>query len=101
MVKKMLNIAGIDYEIKMIDGEYCDDNMGKAKFAEAKIFINKSMPLQVQENVLLHEILHICYRNGYLNKNDEEERIVEVLTNFLYPVLQEKPFNLLNAMKED
>lgn len=97
MVKKMLNIAGVLYEIKMVDGDYCGGNMGKSNFAEAKIFINKDMPLQVQENVLLHEILHICYRNGYLCKEDGEERVVEVLTNFLYPVLQEHPFDLLSV----
>lgn len=49
MVKKMLNIAGVLYEIKMVDGDYCGGNMGKSNFAEAKIFINKDMPLQVQE----------------------------------------------------
>ncbi len=97
MATKMLNIAGVLYEVKMVDGDYCGGNMGKSNFAEAKIFINKDMPLQVQENVLLHEILHICYRNGYLCKEDGEERVVEVLTNFLYPVLQEHPFDLLSA----
>ena len=55
----------------------------------SKIFINKALPQDVQENVLLHEIMHICYRNGYLSKDDDEERIVEVLTNLLYPVLKE------------
>ena len=73
----------------LVDGDYCGQNMGKSDFAQAKIFINKNLPKDVQENVLLHEIMHICYRNGYLCKEDEEERVVEVLTNLLYPVIKE------------
>ena len=57
---------------------------------------SKNMPRQVQENVLLHEIMHICYRNGYLSKDDDEERVVEVLTNILYPVIMSNPFKVLN-----
>lgn len=40
--------------------------------------------------------MHICYRNGYLSKDDGEERVVEVLTNILYPVLMSNPFKVLN-----
>lgn len=89
MVREAINICGIEYEIKRVDGDYCGENMGKSDFANAKIFINKDLPQDVQENVLLHEIMHICYRNGYLSKDDEEERVVEVLTNLLYPVIKE------------
>lgn len=89
MVRDAINICGIEYEIKRVDGDYCGENMGKSDFANAKIFINKDLPQDVQENVLLHEIMHICYRNGYLSKDDDEERVVEVLTNLLYPVLKE------------
>ena len=81
MTKTAINICGILYEIKYVEGDYCGANMGKSDFANAKIFINKDLPLDVQENVLLHEIMHICYRNGYLCKEDDEERVVEVLTN--------------------
>lgn len=63
--------------------------MGKSDFAQSKIYINRDLPEDVMENVLLHEIMHICYRNGYLCKEDDEERVVEVLTNLLYPVLKE------------
>lgn len=89
MTKTAINICGILYEIKYVDGDYCGANMGKSDFANAKIFINKDLPQDVQENVLLHEIMHICYRNGYLSKDDDEERVVEVLTNLLYPVIKE------------
>lgn len=88
-IKDKVSICGINYEIKLVDGDYCGSNMGKSDFANAKIFINKDLPKDVQENVLLHEIMHICYRNGYLCKEDNEERVVEVLTNLLYPVLKE------------
>ena len=88
-IKDKVSICGINYEIKLVDGDYCGANMGKSDFANAKIFINKDLPKDVQENVLLHEIMHICYRNGCLYKEDDEERIVEVLTNILYPVLKE------------
>lgn len=102
MADRFLNIAGVSYIIKFVDGDYCGANMGKTDFAQAKIFINKDLPYQVQENVLLHEIMHICYRNGYLSKEDDEERIVEVLTNLLYPVLQEQPFDFIKRkMKDD
>lgn len=88
-IRGKINICGIRWCIDFVDGDYCENNMGKTNFAQSKIFINKDLPKDVQENVLLHEIMHICYRNGYLCKEDDEERIVEVLTNLLYPVLKE------------
>jgi Zn-dependent peptidase ImmA (M78 family) len=88
MINK-LTILGIEYSIDLVRGDYCRDNMGLTDFANAKIFINESLPVDVQENVLLHELLHVCYRNGYLSKDDDEERVVEVLTNILYPILKE------------
>lgn len=87
--KDSVNICGIKYDIELVDGGYCGQNMGKSDFAKAKIYINRDLPEDVIENVLLHEIMHICYRNGYLCKEDDEERVVEVLTNLLYPVLKE------------
>lgn len=87
--KSKVNICGIKYDIEQVDGGYCGKNMGKSDFAQAKIYINKDLPEDVKGNVLLHEIIHLCYRNGYLCKSDDEERIVEVLTNILYPVLKE------------
>lgn len=87
--KDKINICGIKYDIQLVDGGYCGQNMGKSDFAQSKIYINRDLPEDVMENVLLHEIMHICYRNGYLCKEDDEERVVEVLTNLLYPVLKE------------
>ena len=87
--KDEINICGIKYNIELVDGGYCGQNMGKSDFAQAKIYINRDLPEDVMENVLLHEIMHICYRNGYLCKEDDEERVVEVLTNLLFPVLRE------------
>lgn len=89
MIKDGINICGIKYDIELVDGGYCGQNMGKYDFAQAKIYINRDLPEDVMGNVLLHEIMHICYRNGYLCKEDDEERVVEVLTNLLYPVLKE------------
>lgn len=96
MSKPTVEICGVPYDIEFVNDQYCGENMGKSDFINAKIFIRKNMPRQVQENVLLHEIMHICYRNGYLSKNDDEERIVEVLTNILYPVLTTNPFQVLD-----
>lgn len=95
MSKAVIIICGIPYEIKLVDGDYCEQNMGKSDYKNAQIFINKDMPFIVQCNTLLHEIMHMCYRNGYLQKEDEEERIIEVLTNILLPVLQQSPFEIL------
>ena len=96
MSKPTVEICGVSYEVEFVNDQYCGQNMGKSDFLNAKIFIRKNMPRQVQENVLLHEIMHICYRNGYLSKDDGEERVVEVLTNILYPVLATNPFKVLN-----
>ena len=96
MPKPCIEICGVSYLVEFVDDQYCGQNMGKSDFLNAKIFIRKNMPRQVQENVLLHEIMHICYRNGYLSKDDDEERVVEVLTNILYPVLMSNPFKVLN-----
>ena len=96
MSKPSIEVCGVPYDVEFVDDHYCGENMGRSDFFNAKIFIRKNMPRQVQENVLLHEIMHICYRNGYLSKGDEEERIVEVLTNILYSVLTTNPFQVLD-----
>lgn len=96
MSKPIIKICGVPYSVEFVDDQYCGQNMGKSDIVNAKIFIRKNMPRPVQENVLLHEIMHICYRNGYLCKDDDEERVIEVLTNILYPVLITSPFEVLN-----
>lgn len=97
MTENVIEICGVPYSVEFVDDKYCGSNMGMTDFANAKIFLRKNMPKQVQENTLLHEIMHICYRNGYLSQNDGEERVVEVLTNLLYPVILSNPFNRLEG----
>lgn len=41
MVKKMLNIAGVLYEIKMVDGDYCGGNMGNQILPKLKFLLTK------------------------------------------------------------
>lgn len=95
MTNNLIDICGISYSVEFVDDKYCGQNMGKSDIINAKIYLRKNMPKQVQENVLLHEIMHICYRNGFLSQNDDEERIVEVLTNILYPVVISNPFKVI------
>ena len=76
------NICGLDYEIVHRDRNSRDDmNMGKCDAKELKIYIDREIPEQQKQAVLVHEWIHAVYdANGI----DHSEVQTSVLATELY-----------------
>lgn len=85
----MIKIAGIDYEVIEFDSDIDRNLMGKEQYDKAKIFISKDLPEAKKQETLLHEIMHICYANCYLQAGDDEERVISALSTALYQVISD------------
>lgn len=73
------------------DAEKGSDYWGKTDYSNATITIDNEVQQSKMEEVLLHEILHVCFDHSGLNvKYDrgEEENIVNALSNQLYMILK-------------
>lgn len=71
------------------------DNYGKAEMESLEIFIREDIPQSLKEETLLHEIMHQIRQLNNLDVKDEEEeeRIVQIMSHGLYQVLTDN--NLL------
>lgn len=75
-----IKIGGIDYEVLLVPLKSEElnygDVIGSIIHSECKIWINKEMPLQKQQETLLHEIIHaIDVFIGDSNHEDFEENV--------------------------
>src|SRR3990167_5111278 len=93
-IPKKLKIAGFNYKITH-NKQVADHSSTFASTINAQQEINVGLgfPIQKQEQTFLHEILHavwFCYglkEAGF--KNEQEEHIVDALSNGLYQVLKD------------
>ena len=76
MIPTKVNICGIPYEIVLCGDEFAasETNLGQIVFADAKIRINKNAAEAVQEQTLVHEIVHGMLTNlGYAEDSGDEQ----------------------------
>ena len=93
-IPKKLKIAGFTYKITH-NKQIADHSSTFASTinAQQEINVGQGFPVQKQEQTFLHEILHavwFCYglkEAGF--KNEQEEHIVDALSNGLYQVLKD------------
>lgn len=69
-----INILGIDYKISLVDvvdkTQLC---FGQIDYFACEIRIDKNLPVAMQRQTLLHEVIHgICNLLGLVNINDDE-----------------------------
>lgn len=102
-IPESVRINGIEYPVKFVsalnDGErICH---GRIFFNTCKIHINAETQGHEKMCVtLLHEILHALLFNGRIELNNEED-VVEVLSNGLYQVLQDNGRRFFDIVKEE
>ncbi len=84
-----VEILGVNYEIKELD--IVDENpdvLGQIIYQKQLIEIKKSLPKDMKNTTILHEILHgILFHSGKqeLNKNED---LIESLSNSIYQILK-------------
>ena len=84
---KEVRILGVNYKISLFDSPGREDgSMGRSDVMMGKITICKDMPQDIQEQTLLHEILHIIDLNVGTKLTEEQ---VTALSAGLYSVIKE------------
>lgn len=89
-----IKIGGIEYEIEEQPGLLDDNNSfkvdGKISFSHNEIFIELDLSQQAKFVTLWHEILHGILRHANY-KNDDEEKLVDILSYGICGVIQDNP----------
>lgn len=79
-----VDVCGLPFELKEVeDSSRTDMNMGLSDTKSMKITINKSMPSEMKEQVLIHEWLH-CVLDNYSFDETNDEKLVQTLASELY-----------------
>lgn len=86
---EMVTVLGIPYKIEHVDIVNRDDvRFGETRFFDGVIRIDKSLPLEIMNQTLIHEILHcICWEQG-LYEIGENENAIQSLATALYDTLK-------------
>ncbi|MGR6896983.1 ImmA/IrrE family metallo-endopeptidase [Rummeliibacillus sp. BSL5] len=92
MLPEIIKIAGIDYNIELVN-EIDDDPrmMGACVYQKTVIKIKNGMSTDKKNQTLIHEMLHACLNEAGFEEQDED--MVNRLGIVLYQVLKENNFS--------
>lgn len=92
MLPEIIKIAGIDYNIELVN-EIDDDPrlMGACVYQKSVIKIKNGMSTDKKNQTLIHEMLHACLNEAGFEEQDED--MVNRLGIVLYQVLKENNFS--------
>jgi len=91
-----VNICGIPYtieEVPVIDEELDGITQGKILYSQAKILLKESLPKELKQAVLFHEIVHGILMNIGYSELAGDETFVQGLSNALYQMFKLKMEN--------
>lgn len=96
MLPSEINVSGINYKVKEVDGLIVDrDFLGTVSYPKSLIKIDSSMSSDKKEQVFVHELMHaIFYESGY---DEHEEEMVNRLGITLYQVLKDNDLSFAKA----
>lgn len=91
-IPKKLKVGQHSFKInitKARDESKGSENWGKTKFSIPTIYLDQELSLSKREETFLHEIIHICFDQAGIDRDEkEEEYLVNAITNQLYPILK-------------
>ncbi len=85
-----VTILGIPYQIEEVDRieNQSDTVLGMILYAEQKIKIRASLPKELKEQTLIHEIIHGILENLGEHDLNNNERLVQSLAATVYQIIQ-------------
>lgn len=88
-IPKKIKVGGIHYKVKLVNQistgtDYC----GLCNESNTTIEILKNYKRHVQEEILLHELLHAIFSHCDL---EQDEHLIEVLAQALHMVIKDNP----------
>ena len=85
---KHIKIGGHRYKVAYVGKFESRNTIGNCLQKDAKIEILKGMPSSIEEETVIHEVLHaVCYHAGVSHDKKgmvNEEQIIEALSNGLF-----------------
>lgn len=82
-----LNILGVTYTVNEVDVVNKEElHKGEINYMTGEIRIDKSMPKEMKEQTLMHEILHAIFDLQGLNKLAQDEKKVQSIATALHQV---------------
>lgn len=89
-MKRKLKVLGISYEVQLVDPKKLNGDWGECDLERCIIKINRDLPKDRQQAVLLHEILHIAFSHSNVRVSPSlEERIIEGIDDVLFSALSD------------
>ncbi len=87
---KKVTILGIPYQIEEVDRikNQSDTVLGMILYTEQKIKIRASLPKELKEQTLIHEIIHGVLENLGEHDLNNNERLVQSLAATVYQIIQ-------------
>ena len=91
-----VKIGGFDFQVIRETPQINDAGfIGLCKFDDLRISLADKYPKPRTEECFLHEMLHACFHNASLDSVKEiannEEHIIDALSNQLYQVIKDNP----------
>lgn len=92
MVSK-LKIGAHKFDVEKLPDRYMPDTCGEVKVDTLRIFVRDDLPVSMELETLVHEVLHAIRILSGTNLSDdsEEERVVQSVGHLLYQFLKDNP----------
>ena len=88
MLPEKVTICGIPYAVTLCDDNFdMDLHFGQIKYGKAEIRINREVPPELQEQALMHEVLHGMLLMIGRDDLSQDETFVQSLSNAMYQSL--------------
>lgn len=86
-MKREINILGLVYTVKEVDiVNKFDPRKGEINYLSNEIRIDKSMPTDLKNQVLMHEILHAVFDLLGFSELAEDENMIQSIATALHHV---------------
>lgn len=91
-MKFNFNYLGMKHRVRFEDpGVWASNSMGRCHAAQGKIALHTNMPADIQAMTLMHELVHLVADHGGLEKFNEDETTVCVISTGLLAILRDNP----------
>ncbi|MEK3821383.1 ImmA/IrrE family metallo-endopeptidase [Cytobacillus sp. FSL W8-0315] len=88
MIPSKVKVAGIEYQVKEVEGNLEKfNNLGQINYFKGIIEIDDSMAADRKEQTFVHELLHACFKEAGFDEQDED--MIDRVSAILYQVMKD------------
>ena len=88
-IPKKVRVGHIDFKVEKIKDSFeKDDYLGRSWYREQRIKINPKLSPELQQQTLLHEVIHLILDDMHYFDESKNEKLVDCLANGIYGFLK-------------